>query len=116
MENVKPIGEWVYLQPETTPKMHGSLHLPQNTKEKRCRGKVLAVGTGKVLESGVRVAPEVKPGDVVVYLKHNLLQGIARASDEDGPGLLSMTEILAVIEDVAIALPERTPAAEGAVL
>ena len=34
------------------------------------RGKVLAVGSGKVLESGERVALEVAEGDTVVFAKY----------------------------------------------
>ncbi len=44
--------------------------LPDTAKEKSQRGKVIAVGSGKLLDSGERVALEVKEGDTVVFAKY----------------------------------------------
>lgn len=49
----------------------GSLYIPDSAKEKPQRGEVVAVGAGKMLDSGERVAPEVKPGDQVLFGKYS---------------------------------------------
>jgi chaperonin GroES len=63
-----PIGDKVVvkrLEAETTTK--GGIVLPDSAKEKPKRGKVVAVGEGKVLESGQRAKPAVKKGDEVIF-------------------------------------------------
>ncbi len=41
--------------------------LTDSAKEKSNEGIVVAVGTGRVLDNGEKVAPEVKEGDRVVF-------------------------------------------------
>ncbi|HWD40052.1 MAG TPA: co-chaperone GroES [Fimbriimonas sp.] len=48
----------------------GGIILPDNAQEKPQRGKVLAVGPGKMLDSGQRSAMDVKVGDTVLYGKY----------------------------------------------
>ena len=52
---------------ETTP---GGIVLPDTAQEKPQRGKVIAVGPGKLLDSGQRGAVDVKVGDEVFYGKY----------------------------------------------
>lgn len=49
---------------ETTP---SGLVLPQNSKEKPVRGRVIAAGPGKLTDTGARLPMEAKVGDTVVY-------------------------------------------------
>jgi chaperonin GroES len=68
---LKPLGDRVVvkaLESETT--TVGGIVLPDSAKEKPQRAEVLAVGPGKLLESGKRSQVDVKPGDVVVYSKY----------------------------------------------
>ena len=44
--------------------------LPDSAKEKPQEGKVVAVGTGRVLDNGERVALEVKEGDRIIFSKY----------------------------------------------
>ena len=44
--------------------------LPDTAKEKPQEGKVVAVGTGRVLENGERVALEVAQGDRIIFSKY----------------------------------------------
>ena len=44
--------------------------LPDSAKEKPQEGKVVAVGTGRVLENGERVALEVAEGDRIIFSKY----------------------------------------------
>ena len=68
---LKPLGDKVVVEiidePQTTA---SGIVLPDTAKEKSQRGKVLAVGTGKLLDSGERVALEVSEGDTVLFAKY----------------------------------------------
>ena len=44
--------------------------LPDTAKEKPQEGKVFAVGTGRVLDNGERVAVEVAVGDRIIFSKY----------------------------------------------
>ena len=48
----------------------GGIVLPNSAQEKPQRGKVTAVGEGRILDDGSRVKPEVKKGDTVIYGKY----------------------------------------------
>lgn len=100
LENIRPLGEWVVILPdvpdeEMTP---GGIVIPTARKDKRRRGTVLAVGPGKWLELGKRAEPEVKAGDRVLYMHHNILQGALDVEDTRGQCLIPGTEIIAVLE------------------
>jgi chaperonin GroES len=49
----------------------GGIILPDNAKEKPQRGKVVAVGAGKLLDSGERATPDVEVGDQVLFGKYS---------------------------------------------
>lgn len=97
-EQIRPIRDFIllrpHLHPETTP---GGIVIPKNVKDKTQLGTVLATGPGRVLESGKRVEPEVKAGDVVVYLENTIAQRITPADVEGDPVLLPEVEIIAVV-------------------
>ena len=56
---------------EAEEKTAGGIVLPDTAKEKPQRGEVLAVGPGKLLDNGKRVALEVKVGDIVLFGKYS---------------------------------------------
>ena len=74
----------------------GGIVLPDTVKEKPQEGKVVAVGKGKILESGQVQAPEVKVGDRVLYGKYSGTE----ITTKDGEELLIMKEedILAIVK------------------
>jgi chaperonin GroES len=79
---------------EAEDKTAGGIILPDNAKEKPKQGKILALGDGKVLDSGKRAAFQVKVGDRVLFTSY--------AGSEvtvEGKEFLIMTEddILAVV-------------------
>lgn len=49
----------------------GGIIIPENAKERPLEGEVLAVGNGKILESGAVRPLEVRPGDVVLFAKYS---------------------------------------------
>jgi len=70
--NIKPLGSRVVIKAlEKEEKTKSGILLPDTAKEKPQQGKVLAVGTGKVLDNGTRIALEVKEGDTVIFSKYS---------------------------------------------
>ena len=55
---------------EAETKTKGGIVLPDSAKEKPVKGKVVATGPGRLLDTGKRVEPAVKKGDVVIYAKY----------------------------------------------
>ena len=69
--SVKPLEDRVLIKPlEPEKKTTSGIFLPESAKEKPMQGKVVAVGPGKLLDSGERVVPSVKKGDTVVFGKY----------------------------------------------
>ncbi len=69
---VKPLADRIVILPAAeVVKTRSGLVLPDNAKEKPQQGEVIAVGPGRVLDNGQRIAPEVKEGDIVLYSKYS---------------------------------------------
>lgn len=69
--NIKPLGDRVVVKPlAQEEKTKSGIVLPDTAKEKPQQGEVLAVGSGKLLDNGQRIALEVKVGDKVIYSKY----------------------------------------------
>jgi chaperonin GroES len=83
---VKPIDE-----PE---KKKGGIIIPDTAKEKPQQGEVVAVGKGRILESGERVALEVKKGDKVLFRRYS---GTEINIEEEKYLILGESDILAMI-------------------
>jgi len=60
----------VIKQSEAEEKSTGGIILPDTAKEKPQRGKVVAVGPGKMTDEGKRAEMSVKKGDEVIYAKY----------------------------------------------
>lgn len=68
---LKPLGDRVVLKAqEAEEKTVGGIVLASNAKEKPTTGEVIAVGDGRVLDNGQKVAPVVKKGDNVLFDKY----------------------------------------------
>lgn len=93
---VKPLGDKLLVRRvEAEKKTKGGIVLPDTAKEKPAEGVVLAIGAGKLLDSGERAAFQVKKGDRIIFSSY--------AGSEitvDGEELMVMGEedVLAVIE------------------
>ena len=69
--SVKPLEDRVLIKPsDPETKTDSGIYLPESAKEKPIQGKVVALGPGKLLDSGERVKPSVKKGDTVVFGKY----------------------------------------------
>lgn len=68
---LKPLGDRVVIElVQSEEKTASGIVLPDTAKEKPQEGKVVAVGTGRVLENGERVALEVSEGDTIIFSKY----------------------------------------------
>lgn len=93
--SLKPIGDKVIVEVIDEPQQTSSgIVLPDTAKEKSQRGKVLAVGTGKMLDNGERVALEVSEGDTVVFAKYG---GTELSIDGKDLMILSERDIHAIV-------------------
>ena len=93
---VKPLADRVLVEVlEAEEKTKGGIILPDTAKEEQTEGKVVAVGTGKVLESGKVQAIEVKKGDRVLFGKYS---GDDLVIDGVKHKIVKESEILAVYE------------------
>ena len=74
----------------------GGIVLPDTAKKKPQEGKIVAVGKGKILDSGEARKPEVKVGDRVLYGKYSGTE----ITTKDGEELLIMKEedIFAIVK------------------
>ena len=66
--NLRPLDDRVVVQPEEAESTTaGGIVLPDSAKEKPQRGKVVAVGPGKMMDSGNRGELSIAVGDTVIY-------------------------------------------------
>ena len=69
---LKPLVDRVIIElVESEEKTASGIVLPDSAKEKPQEGKIVAVGTGRVLENGERVALEVAEGDKIIFSKYS---------------------------------------------
>lgn len=70
--DLKPLGSRVIVEPvEEEKTTESGIVIPDTAeKERPIRGRVLAVGPGKVTDSGERVPVSVKEGDTVLFKKY----------------------------------------------
>jgi chaperonin GroES len=73
----------------------GNIIIPDSAKEKPQQAEVTAVGSGKLMDSGERVKPEVKAGDRILFGKYS---GAEIKLDGEDYLILREDEILGVVE------------------
>ena len=69
---IRPLGDKIIVKrDEPTARTESGIYLPETAKEKPMKGKVVAMGPGKMLDNGQRTKPGVKKGDTVVFGKYS---------------------------------------------
>ncbi len=69
--NLRPLADRIVVKPLTRETMtRTGIMLPDTAKEKPQEGEIVAVGAGKVLDNGKRVALEVSIGQKVLFAKY----------------------------------------------
>jgi chaperonin GroES len=93
---IRPLQDRVVVRrKEEETKTAGGIVLPGSAAEKPAQGEVLAVGPGRVMESGEKRPVDLKVGDVVVFGKY--ASNTVKIGDEELL-ILSENEIYGVIE------------------
>ena len=93
---VKPLDDRVLIkQSQAEDKTPGGIVLPDTAQEKPQRGKVMAVGPGKLLDSGKRGQMSLKKGDEVFYGRYS---GTEVKIDGEEYVLMKESDVLAIIE------------------
>ena len=93
---LKPLGDRIVIElVESEEKSAFGIVLPDSAKEKPQEGKVLAVGTGRVLDNGSRVELDVTEGDKIIFSKYS---GTEVKYQGNEYLILRESDILAIIE------------------
>ena len=93
---LRPLGDRIIIElVEVEEKTALGIILPDSAKEKPQTGKVIAVGTGRVLDNGTRVELDVATGDEVIFSK---FAGTEVKYDGKEYLILRESDILAVIQ------------------
>jgi chaperonin GroES len=70
--NLRPLHDRILVRRlEEQETVRGGIIIPDSAKEKPQQAEVVAVGSGKLLEDGKRVAPDVKAGDRILFGKYS---------------------------------------------
>ncbi len=92
--NIRPLEDRVIVQPfEAEERTRGGIVLPDSAREKPQQGAVIAVGPGKLLDSGERGQMSLKVGDRVFYGKYS---GTEIEIDGEKYQILRESDVLAV--------------------
>jgi len=92
---IRPLADKVLIKRlEAETKTKGGIVLPDSAKEKPRRGKVLALGDGKLLENGKRSEFQVKVGDLVLFTSYG---GTELKVDGEEVLIMDESDILAIV-------------------
>ncbi len=95
LEKIKPLADRVLVKPlEEEEVKGGGIIIPDTAKEKPQQGAVIAVGSGKVNDSGEKMKMEVKKGDKILYGKYS---GTEVTVEGDDYLIMRESDILAII-------------------
>ena len=94
---IRPLADRVVIKPqEREERTKGGIYLPDTaSKEKPQEGVVMAVGEGRLDDSGKRIPVSVKAGDRVLFAKY---AGTEVKLDDEDYLILSEKDILAIVQ------------------
>ena len=99
---LEPIGDNIVIElpveEEKENKTQSGIFLPKKTESEARKdiARVVAVGTGRILNDGSSLKPVVKPGDMVLYNKY---AGTIISLDNKNYLLLKETDLLAILHE-----------------
>ena len=97
--SIRPLNDRIIVRRmEEQEQMRGGLYIPDTAKEKPQEGEVLAVGNGKLLDNGQRIAIDLKAGDRILFGKYS---GTEIKLDGEEYLILREDDVLGVVETVA---------------
>jgi chaperonin GroES len=93
---IRPLHDRVIVKRmEGEEKTKGGIIIPDTAKEKPVEGKVIAVGSGKVLENGKKAPLQVKEGDRILFGKYS---GTEVKIDGEERLIMREDDIIAIVE------------------
>ena len=93
---IKPLGDKLVIKPITAEqKLASGIVLPDTATEKPQQGEVLAVGPGRTLDNGTKVAMEIKVGDKILYSKYS---GTEFKYDDEEYMILNERDVHAILD------------------
>lgn len=93
---ILPLNDRVLIQRvPSEERTSGGIIIPDTAKEKPIQGKVVAVGTGRVLENGTKIPLQVKAGDLVLFGKY---AGTEIKIEDEEHLIMREDDILGIIE------------------
>jgi chaperonin GroES len=97
--SIRPLNDRIIVRRvEDQEQMRGGLYIPDTAKEKPQEGLVIAVGQGRILNNGERVAIDVKVGDKLLFGKY---AGTEVKLDNEEYLILREDDVLGIIETAA---------------
>jgi chaperonin GroES len=96
MKKIRPLHDRILVKrEEESEEKIGGIIIPDSAKEKPQRAKVVAVGAGKMDESGKRIPLDVKSGDRILFGKYS---GNEVKIDGEDYLILREEDVLAILE------------------
>ena len=93
---IRPLGDKIVIKViEDAEQTSGGIFIPDSAKEKSQKGKVIAVGEGKLNEKSEREPMDVKVGEVVLFAKY---AGTDVKVGDENLKIMSVSDVLGVIE------------------
>ena len=103
---LKPLGDRIIAKATSAVEMtKGGIVLPDTAREKPREAETIAVGPGKLLDSGKLAPMDVKAGDIVVFTKYGGTE--IKLGDQEYV-ILRQEDILAVLEKSATNKAKKT--------
>lgn len=94
---LQPLNDRVVIErEESEEKTAGGILLPDTAKDKPARGRVVSVGSGRLLDDGTRGQMQVQVGDRVIFSSY---AGETFKVDDREMLLMREDDILAVVEE-----------------
>ncbi len=92
---IKPLADRIVIKViDDVQQTSGGIFIPDSAKEKPQKGEVVAIGSGKTLDSGEKEPMEVKVGDVVLFAKY---AGTDVKIDDVEYKIISVKDALAIL-------------------
>jgi chaperonin GroES len=97
---IKPLQDRILIRRlDSEEEMRGGIVIPDTAKEKPQEGEVVAVGDGKVLDSGQRQEMTVKVGDRILFGKYS---GTEVKVDDEELLIMREDEVLGILEGQSV--------------
>ena len=94
-KTIRPLGDRIVVKPQEREEVTRSgIVLPDTAKEKPQQGTVIAVGPGKVLDSGERLPMDVQEGNTVLFAKY---AGTEFTLDRQDMLILRKSDVLGIL-------------------